>query len=136
MCCCCCLYRSAGPLSKVNYAARDSKGPDSFATPRGARDLLNNYRISVLNIFAIFKKNPKKFILLLPSFITSIEKIAKASNIKTANVIGRIKIKVLLIIYFATFLTWSKDENPSLDKTMTVLDDYLQRVENIIKFFK
>ena len=24
-------------------------------------DLLNNYRISVLNIFAIFKKNPKKF---------------------------------------------------------------------------
>ncbi len=99
-------------------------------------DLLTNYRISVLNIFAIFNKSPNKFILLLPSFITSIEKIAKASNIKTANIIGRIKIKILLIIYFATFLTWAKDENPSLDKTMTVLDNYLQRAENIIKFFK
>jgi len=99
-------------------------------------DLLTNYRISVLNIFAIFKKNPKKFILLLPSFITSIEKIAKASNIKTANIIGRMKIKALLIIYFATFLTWAKDENTSLDKTMTVLDNYLKRAENIIKFFK
>ena len=99
-------------------------------------DLLTNYRISVLNIFAIFKKNPKKFILLLPSFITSIEKIAKASNIKTANIIGRMKIKALLIIYFATFLTWAKDNNPSLDKTMITLDNYLQRAENIIKFFK
>ena len=99
-------------------------------------DLLTNYRISILNIFAIFKKNPKKFILLLPSFITSIEKIAKASNIKTVNIIGRINIKILLIIYFATFLTWAKDENPSLDKTMTALDNYLQRAENIIKFFK
>ena len=45
-------------------------------------DLLTNYRISILNIFAIFKKNPKKFIFLLPSFITSIEKIAKACNYK------------------------------------------------------
>ena len=99
-------------------------------------DLLTNYRISVLNIFAIFKKNPKKFIILLPSFITSIEKIAKASNIKTANIIGRMKIKILLIIYFVTFLTWAKDENPSLEKTMTALDNYLQRAENIIKFFK
>ena len=99
-------------------------------------DLLTNYRISVLKIFTIFKKNPNKFIILLPSFITSIEKIAKASNIKTANIIGRMKIKALLIIYFATFLTWAKDNNPSLDKTMTTLDNYLQRAENIIKFFK
>ena len=45
-------------------------------------------------------------------------------------------IKVLLIIYFDTFLTWAKDNNPSLDKTMTTLDNYLQRAENIIKFFK
>ena len=99
-------------------------------------DLLTNYRVSVLKIFTIFKKNPNKFIILLPSFITSIEKIAKASNIKTANIIGRMKIKALLIIYFATFLTWTKEENPSLDKTMTTLDNYLQRAENIIKFFK
>ena len=99
-------------------------------------DLLNNYRISVLNIFAIFKKNPNQLSILLPSFITSIEKIAKASNIKTVNIIGRMKIKVLLLIYFATFLTWTKDNNPSLDKTMITLDNYLQRAENIIKFFK
>ena len=99
-------------------------------------DLLTNYRISVLKIFTIFKKNPNKFIILLPSFITSIEKIAKASNIKTANIIGRMKIKALLIIYFATFLTWAKDNNSSLDKTMITLDNYIQRAENIIKFFK
>ena len=77
-----------------------------------------------------------KLVSISSSFITSIEKIAKASNIKTVNITGRMKIKALLIIYFATFLTWAKDENPSLDKTMTALDNYLQRAENIIKFFK
>ena len=99
-------------------------------------DLLNCYRNSILKIFKVFKKSPNNFILLLPSFITSIELIAKSSNIKTENIIGNMKLKILLIIYFSTFLTWAKDESSSLDKTMTVLDNYLERAENVLKFFK
>ena len=99
-------------------------------------DLLNCYRNSILKIFKVFKKSPNNFILLLPSFITSIELIAKSSNIKTENIIGNMKLKILLIIYFSTFLTWGKDESSSLDKTMTVLDNYLERAENVLKFFK
>ena len=99
-------------------------------------DLLNCYRNSILKIFKVFKKSPNNFILLLPSFITSIELIAKSSNIKTENIIGNMKLKILLIIYFSTFLTWVKDESSSLDKTMTVLDNYLERAENVLKFFK
>ena len=99
-------------------------------------DLLNRYRSSILNIFKVLKKDPKNFILLLPSFITSIEMMAKSSNIKTKNIIGSMKLKVLLIIYFSTFFTWVKDESSSLDKTMTVLDNHLERAENILILFK
>ena len=99
-------------------------------------DLLNRYRSSIKKIFKVFKYNPKNFIILIPSFINSIEMMAKSSNIKTKGMIGVMKLNGLLIIYFSTFLTWIKDESSSLDKTMTVLDNYLERAENVLKFFK
>ena len=49
---------------------------------------------------------------------------------------GNIKIKGLLIIYFSTFLVWTKDESNSLDKTMTALDNYLIRAENFFSILK
>ena len=99
-------------------------------------DLLNRYRFSILKIFKFFKSNPNNFIVLIPSFIESIEMMAKSSNIETKGMIGIMKLKGLLIIYFSTFLTWIKDESSSLDKTMTVLDDYLKGTENVLKLFK
>ena len=96
-------------------------------------DLLNRYRSSIIKIFNVFKSNPKYFIIFLPSLITSIEMMARFSNIKTKNIIGIIKLKGLIVIFFSTFLTWVKDESHSLDRTMTVLDNYLVKAENILK---
>ena len=62
--------------------------------------------------------------------------MAKSSNIETKGMIGIMKLKGILVIYFSTFLTWIKDESSSLDKTMTVLDDYLKGTENVLKLFK
>ena len=39
---------------------------------------------------------------------------------------GNIKIKGLLIVYFSSFLVWKKENNKSLEKTMTSLDLYLR----------
>ena len=64
------------------------------------------------------------------------EIMAKLSNIKINGLEGIIKLKVLLIIYFATFLTWVKDNSSSLDKTMTVLDSYLEKSEYVLKLIK
>tara|TARA_B100001964_G_scaffold215563_1_gene254015 strand:- start:425 stop:607 length:183 start_codon:yes stop_codon:yes gene_type:complete len=59
--------------------------------------------------------------------------MAKSSNIETKGIIGSVKVKGLLVIYFSTFLTWVKDENISLDKTMTVLDRYIEKAEKILQ---
>ena len=99
-------------------------------------DLLNSYRFSISKIFNFFKYNPKNFILLIPTFIDSIEMMAKLSNIKTKGVFGKVTLKGLMIIYFSSFITWLKDESESLDKTMTVLDGHLVRAENILKLLK
>ena len=96
-------------------------------------DLLNKYRNSIIKIFNFFKFNPKTFIKMIPSFIESIEFMAESSNIRTKGIVGVVKLKVLLVIYFSTFLTWIKDENSSLEKTMNVLNNYLNRAESLIK---
>ena len=49
-------------------------------------DLLNRYRFSIMKIFKVFKKNPEYFIIFLPFFITSIEMMAKFSNIRTKGI--------------------------------------------------
>ena len=95
-------------------------------------DLLNRYRNSVIKIFNFLKKNPKNFISLIPGFVKSVDMMARSSNINTKGIIGRIKLKGLIIIYFSSFITWVKDESSSLDKTMKVLDNYLKKAEYIL----
>ena len=99
-------------------------------------DLLNCYRSSIEKIFKAFKYNPKNFIILIPSFINSIEIMAKSSNIETKGIVGTMKVKGLMVIYFSTFLTWVKDESISLDKTMTALDRYIEKAEQILQLLK
>ena len=99
-------------------------------------DLLNLHRKSIIRIFNVFIKKPKKFLFLLPSFIESMILMSSFSHIKTEGIIGNFKIKGLLIIYFSTFLIWIKDESNSLDKTMTALDNYLIRAENFLSILQ
>ena len=62
--------------------------------------------------------------------------MSNISNIKINGIVCSLKIKGLLIIYFSTFLIWTKDKTSSLEKTMTSLDNYLIRAENLLKIFK
>ena len=84
----------------------------------------------------VFKNYPKNFIFLLPSFIESIEIMSKYAHIETKGLVGVLKLKGLLIIYFFTFLIWLNDESDSLERTMTGLDNYFNQIENVLKLFK
>jgi len=91
-------------------------------------DLLQDNRNAILSIFKSFRSNPKELVFMLPKLLGSIEKMLSCVKISSKGVIGQIKIKGILIIYLTTFLVWTKDETKSLEKTMTFLDDSLNRV--------
>tara|TARA_Y100001970_G_C14002602_1_gene734185 strand:+ start:373 stop:912 length:540 start_codon:yes stop_codon:yes gene_type:complete len=95
-------------------------------------DILHSHRKSVLNFFDFFKKNPQEFVLLLPSFIESIVLLSSLGGIKRSGIKGNLQIKGLLVVYFSSFLTWRNDDSISLEKTMTALDNYLNRANKII----
>ena len=97
-------------------------------------DILNEYRVSVKNIINHFMYRPQGVLKLIPKFIESKILIATFANINPSGIQGVIKIKIIFALYYITLFTWFNDENESLEKTMSVLDKYLNNIEKVLKF--
>ena len=97
-------------------------------------DILNEYRTSVKNIINHFMSRPQEVLKLLPKSVESKILIATFANINPSGIQGVIKIKIIFALYYITLFTWFNDENESLEKTMSVLDKYLNNIEKIFKF--
>jgi len=97
-------------------------------------DILNEYRVSVKNIINYFISSPQGVLKLIPKLIESKILIATFANINPSGIQGVIKIKIIFALYYITLFTWFNDDNESLEKTMSVLDKYLNYIEKIIKF--
>ena len=97
-------------------------------------DILNEYRTSVKNIINHFMSRPQGVLKLIPKLIESKILIATFANINPSGIQGVIKIKIIFVLYYITLFTWFNDENESLEKTMSVLDKYLNNIEKFVKF--
>ena len=62
--------------------------------------------------------------------------MASLAKITTVGIKGNLKIKGLLVIYFISFLVWIKDNSKTLEKTMTSVDNNLDRAGNLINIIK
>ena len=97
-------------------------------------DVLQKYRNSFLTLFDSYKYKPQKLIILIPSFLESMFLTASLANIEIKGIKGSLTIKGIFIIYIATYLEWINDTSKSLDKTMTTLDQYLNKTSKILNF--
>ena len=97
-------------------------------------DVLQKYRNSFLTLFDSYKLKPQKSIILIPSFLESMFLTASLANIEIKGIKGSLTIKGIFIIYFATYLEWMNDTSKSLEKTMTTLDQYLNKASKILNF--
>ncbi len=97
-------------------------------------DILNEYRASVKNIINHFMSRPQDVLKLIPKSIESKILIATFANINLNGIQGALKIKIIFALYYITLFTWFNDENESLEKTMSVLDKYLNNIEKVLKF--
>ena len=96
-------------------------------------DVLQDNRKAVLTIFKSFRNNPKELVYMLPKLLGSTEVMLSCVKISSKGVVGKIKIKGVLIIYLSAFLIWINDETESLEKTMTFLDNFLDQVGKIFR---
>ena len=58
--------------------------------------------------------------------------ITSMAKVPISGIKGNLKIKGLLVIYFLSFLVWTKDNCKSLEKTMNSLDNYLNRASSLL----
>ena len=99
-------------------------------------DILQIHRKAIIKIFEFFKKKPQELVFLLPSLIESMISMAGLAKIPVAGIKGNLKVKGLLVIYFSSFLAWVKDNSESLEKTMTLLDNHLDRAGKLLSIIK
>ena len=99
-------------------------------------DILQIHRKAIIKIFEFFKKKPQELIFLLPSLIESMITMAGLAKISIVGIKGNLKVKGLLVIYFSSFLVWAKDNSESLEKTMTSLDNHLDRAGKLLSIIK
>ena len=97
-------------------------------------DILQQNRKSYLEIYKGFKKSPQYFIKLLPSFLESMIITAELAKYNVNGLKGSIRLKGLMMVYFATFFQWLEDKTTSLERTMTQLDKNLDQAEKFGKF--
>ena len=97
-------------------------------------DLLQENRKAIISISQSFKNKPLDLLFLLPQLIDSMVLMLGFAKISCKGIAGPFNIKGILIIYIATFFVWVKDENSSLEKTMTALDNYLNQAGKILKY--
>tara|TARA_B100000700_G_C15002435_1_gene836935 strand:- start:615 stop:1163 length:549 start_codon:yes stop_codon:yes gene_type:complete len=97
-------------------------------------DILQKNRKSFVMLYDYFKLKPQKLLFLLPSFLESMLITASLAKINIKGINGSITIKGIFVIYIATFFKWVDDTSNSLEKTMTVLDQYLTYVLKIKKY--
>ena len=96
-------------------------------------DILQQNRISFIEIYKAFKASPQFFIQLLPSFIESMIITAELAKYNVNGLKGSIRLKGLMIVYFSTFFYWLEDKTVSLEQTMTHLDKNLDQAEKLGK---
>ena len=99
-------------------------------------DILQTHRKPIIKIFEFFKKKPQELVFLLPSLIESMISMAGLAKIPVVGIKGNLKVKGLLAIYFSSFLVWAKDNSESLEKTMTSLDNHLDRAGKLLSIIK
>ena len=83
-------------------------------------------------VFDTLKRKPHELLLLIPSFIESMVVITRMAKFPISGLKGNLKIKGLLVIYFLSFLVWTKDNCDSLEKTMKSLDNYLNNAGSLL----
>ncbi len=99
-------------------------------------DILNMHRKSIKNLIKYYYTKPNETIYLIPSFFESIILMASLADINISGIKGAAKIKTIFILYILIIITWQNDESPSLEKTMTTLDRYLDQINKIANFVK
>ena len=92
-------------------------------------DALSPHKAGVRAILADLPADPATGLCLGPRFLRSIAALADAAGVKTAGLLGVLRVKALAAAYLCVMRTWLKDESADKAATMAALDRLLKRLE-------
>lgn len=99
-------------------------------------DVLNDHRAGVLAVLDDLRQDPLGAAMQAIPFERSMAWMLEAAGIGTRGLRGRLKIRVLGLLYLDVLRTWRKDESPDMAATMKALDERLRQAEQLANTFE
>ncbi|MDC0233289.1 hypothetical protein OAJ95_05135 [Pelagibacteraceae bacterium] len=121
-------------IEKTKYLENSTTKDMLFEVLMMRFDILQQNRLSFINIYNALKKSPKDILNLFPSFLESMIVTAELANFNVNGLKGSLRLKGLFIIYLITFYSWVEDNTSSLEKTMNTLDKNLDQAAKFGKY--
>lgn len=99
-------------------------------------DVLNDHRAGVLAILEDLRQDPIGAAMQILPFERSMSWMLEAAGIETRGLRGRLKVRVLGVLYLDVLRAWKKDDSPDMAATMKVLDERLSQAEQLANTFE
>ncbi len=99
-------------------------------------DVLNDHRAGVLAVLDDLRRDPLGAALQAIPFERSMAWMLEAAGIGTRGLRGRLKIRVLGLLYLDVLRAWRRDESADMAATMKALDERLSQAEQLANTFE
>jgi AcrR family transcriptional regulator len=97
-------------------------------------DLLAPYKPGLKGLARDARRGRLDGVALACHLPRSLAWMLEISGVSAGGFKGRVRVKLLGLVYLATVRTWLRDESPDLAKTMAALDKALKRAEPFLRF--
>ena len=94
-------------------------------------DLLQSHRAGTLALLRVLPSRPRTALLLACATRRSMRWMLEAAGVSTAGPRGRLRVRGLLGVWLWAVHAWQSDETADLAKTMSALDQALDRAERL-----
>ena len=96
-------------------------------------DALGPHKAAVKSMLTAGPGEALSALCLAPRFLNSMRWLAEAGGVRTAGLLGMLRVKSIGAIYLATLRTWLQDDGADNGKTMAFLDRALRRAEALAR---
>ena len=135
-------------MKQVSVEVFERLDPDDSSEP--TKDIIHNAlmsRVEVLSknrdaYMSIFRSlffNPKDAMFLYSEIMNIMAKTLEIAGVNNAGLLGHLRKKALIAIYWSTLRIWISDDSPDCGRTMSFLDKRLQdaeALEGVVQKFK
>lgn len=98
-------------------------------------EFMHQHRDGFIAVLRDLPTDPVTGLSLVPKLDAAMAWALEAAGVSTSGLRGRVRIRVLGVVYMDVMRVWARDDSPDLPKTMKALDQRLDQLDQFARSF-